>query len=94
MTANKLCLGQIEALFDPFYAHIHPIEPVRQAGILILQRTDALLDLTDIMPHVIKRAANMAQMLQDKALGFGHQLTCWVSLAPPAMAVNRGDGHQ
>ena len=58
-------VGQIEAALDTLDADVHTIKPVRHIGILVLKIADTLLDLADIIAHVIDRAANVAQMFKN-----------------------------
>jgi len=70
MTHSRV--GQIETPLDPLDARVHSIKPIRHIGILVFKTADALLYLSDIVAHVIYRAADMAQMLKNNVVGLGH----------------------
>src|SRR4051812_46137806 len=50
------------------YGHIRSIHPGGHAGILAFEGAQALFDLPDIITHVISRAANVAQMLENNVV--------------------------
>src|ERR1700730_14462374 len=56
---------------DTLDPEVHPIEPIRHIGILVLKIADALLDLADIVAHVINCAADVAQMLKNDVVCLG-----------------------
>ncbi|MEH2562683.1 putative DNA binding CopG/RHH family protein [Bradyrhizobium sp. AZCC 2289] len=41
---------------------------------MILKISDALLDLANVVAHVINRAANMTQMLKNNVVGLSHSM--------------------
>ncbi len=67
-------VGQIEAALDTLDADVHPIKPVRHIGILVLKIADTLLDLSDVIAHVIDRAANVAQMFKNDVVSISHDM--------------------
>ena len=70
MTRSRV--GQIEAPLDPLDAHVHSIKPIRHIGILVLKISDTLLYLANIVAHVIGRTTDVAQVLKNDILWFGH----------------------
>jgi hypothetical protein len=70
MTRSRV--GQVEAPLDTLDTDIHPIKPVRHIGILVLEITDALLYLADIIAHVIDSASNVTQMLKNDVVCLSH----------------------
>ena len=63
-------VGQIEAPLDPLDPDVHPIQPVRHGSVLVLEIADSLLDLADIVAHVIERATDVSQVLKDDVCWF------------------------
>ena len=58
-------VGQVETPLDTLNADVHPVKTIRHVGILVFKIADTLLDLANIIAHVIDRATNMAQMLKN-----------------------------
>ena len=67
-------VGQVETPLDTLDADVHPIKTIRHAGILVLKIANTLLDLANIIAHVIDRATNMAQMLKNDVVRLSHGL--------------------
>jgi hypothetical protein len=65
-------VSQIETSLYPLDANIHAIEPVRHIGVLAFQVAYTLLHLTEIIPHIIDGATDVAQELQDHAIRLDH----------------------
>jgi hypothetical protein len=68
----RSCVSQIETLLDTLDPQIHTVQPVRHVGILVLETANTLLYLTDVVPHIVDRAPDMAQMLKNNVIGLDH----------------------
>ena len=74
LTSSAECsrVGQVEAALDTFDTRIHPIKPARHIRILVLKIANALLDLPDIIAHVIDGTADMAHVLKNDIVRISH----------------------
>jgi hypothetical protein len=70
MTRSRV--GQIETPLDSLEADVHPIKPIRHIGILVLKISGTLLYLANIVAHVVDRTMDVAQVLKNDILWFGH----------------------
>src|SRR5665213_2610978 len=71
--ATRLRVSQIETPFDALDATVHSIQAIRHIGVLIFKIADTLLDFANLVAHIVNRAADMAQMLQNDVVRIGHK---------------------
>jgi hypothetical protein len=88
-----LRVGKVEALFDPLKPDRHPIDPLRKLshlhmymGDFALKSANALLYFANIIAHVVDRATDVAQVLQNDVIHLSHR----IKLSRYRIIVNRG----